>query len=264
MSASKQSWKANTEKGFSLIELLVVIAIIGLLASVTLPALKGIGRSNALVAANRQLLDDLALARLMAINHRTTVYFVFLSPEIMKPSHLQNLSAPEKERVEELRDGIYTGYAIYAKRRVGSQPGEPMPQYLSDWKFLPQGVFFGPYQFLPPGVDPDLNNLSERCHGDDPIKRKRALIRFPRADSPPIRMHTIAFNAQGQLGRDEVLTYYEGVLEFDRDQDGKVRKLTPIYKHKPPSPQAEQGEPHRVRIDWLTGRARVVEPPEPQ
>src|SRR4051812_42158406 len=49
---------------FTLVELMVVIVIIGVLASITLPALKGLGQANRSSAAHRQILDDVGLARL--------------------------------------------------------------------------------------------------------------------------------------------------------------------------------------------------------
>src|SRR4029434_4147767 len=88
----------SVRSAFTLLELLVVLAIIGLLAAVTLPAMKGMRQSNALAAANRQLLDDLPGARQRAIKDGTVVMVLFVPPadpaNIGVYSPLQGSSVP--------------------------------------------------------------------------------------------------------------------------------------------------------------------------
>ncbi len=64
-------------RAFTLLELLVVISIIGILVGISLPALKGLGRTGTNTGAARQLLEDLRYARQLALRNRSDVYMVF-------------------------------------------------------------------------------------------------------------------------------------------------------------------------------------------
>src|SRR5689334_2236254 len=94
------SGRCRQRCGMTIMELLIVISIIALLSALAVPAIKALTRSNTISSANRQLLDDIALARQRAINERSIVHIVFvpLSPvmqqvKILGTDTLRNRSA---------------------------------------------------------------------------------------------------------------------------------------------------------------------------
>jgi hypothetical protein len=219
--------------------LLVVIAIIGALAAIGLPALRGLGESSAVEAAKRQLLDDLALARLRAINERTTVYMLFAPPGIHREAGVPVAT--------NLIPYQYTSYALYAERSIGDQPGAPVrPRYLIEWRQLPDKMFFDTNKYIRT-TGPGITNA-----GYGPF----AYGQFWYMDRHMTNMRHfpyLAFNSQGRLLRnlgqnyDEFIPLGKGSIFFGNNGQ-------PDIVETPPGNRTN----NVVQINWLTGRARVV------
>ena len=242
---------------FTLIELLVVMAIIALLATIGLPALKGFGKGTGLAGAQRQLLQDVGLARLSAINGRTTVYMVFVPTNILD-AFAGGGSPKILKQLTNLISGQYAAYALLSGRTVGDQPGRETPRYLSEWKWLPQGILIAPNKFLNPSLvnsDPPLTSY--------PIEYRRPFavkeLPFPTGKSSAWPLPYIAFNSQGQLAsrRDELIPLAEGSIFF---KDASGRYSTADVVMRPPYNYTN----HFIRINWLTGRASVDEATRPK
>ena len=53
----------------------------------------------------------------------------------------------DKVFIHNLLTRQYSAYALVSLRSVGDQPGQSHPQYLTEWKPLPDGVFIAPWKF---------------------------------------------------------------------------------------------------------------------
>ncbi|MEN9572388.1 MAG: hypothetical protein RL514_243 [Verrucomicrobiota bacterium] len=141
-------------RAFTLIEMMVVLGIIGILAALTLPSFTKAGKGNVIVTASRQLMDDLAYARIKAMSQRTKVYVVFV-PDLnffgpLNPAATAFLTT--NQAANDLAGGQLTAYALYSPRMVGEQPGQSTARYLGEWRSLPDGAFIPRSAFRNGGV----------------------------------------------------------------------------------------------------------------
>ena len=272
---------------FTLLELLVVVGIIAVLTSITLPAMKGLGRSATSKGATRQLMEDLRYARQIALRNRSTVYVVFTPTniwDIIKNVDREMLPPRKKDprllSLTNMLEKQFSGYAVMSMRSVGDQPGQRHPHYLAEWKKLPDGMLIAPYKFMAwrKGVNEYKRGdeysdgfLRDHFFGHSP---QPPLVPFPLADSSPARLPHVAFNSRGQLvkrdgfgklvpaGRDEIIPLVEGSVFHERDRFGNYRPTRPdVLATGGFSEVAQRWYHTRIRVNHITGRAMVETDP---
>ena len=265
---------ARRKSGFTLIELLVVISILGILAALTVPALKNLGKSNGNISAARQLLDGVGRARQLAMANRTTVYMVFVTTNFWGALTGTNL---DSTAATNLIDRQLSGYTFVSHGRLGDQPGQHAWHYIEPWQALPDGSIIAAQKFVTPGtmISSQAQPLFTFWNQDFPHSDQNqvyaftnALVPFPTEVSPPVPVPVIAFNYLGQLTldglnpatRDEYIPLAQGTVSHALDPATKtpVIPATPLtassISEMPPGNSTNISY-NIVHVDALTGRA---------
>lgn len=268
-------------QAFTILEILMVVIIITILATLAMPGIKGLTKTNGLSAASRQLLDDLAAARQKAINNRSKVYMVFVPPNFWNfrdPATPVWSINPSISNALQLSLGQYTTYALFSDRSLGDQPGQGNPRYLTRWKTLPEGIIVETNMFRAfiPGstiaepeiiVEPTLT----------PTQRTFRVWSFTNDLSFPFP-HTettnttiskfflpyIAFDSNGRLasgpaGQDFFIPITRASIFPARDANLKPT-LNPADVVEAGYRETTSTNYTLIHIDWMTGRARVERP----
>jgi prepilin-type N-terminal cleavage/methylation domain-containing protein len=253
----------NLAAAFTLIEMLVVIVILGILAGLTVPALKNIGKLDAGTSAARQMLDDVGHARQLAIANHTTVYMVFLPANFWLPPFtgsavwINGLSAAEQTAITNLCDKQLTGYTFIANGALGDQPGNHHWHYLSpEWQSLPDGTFIAQQKFQARSLP--YYTITDAASGAqyNILGFGTNSVPFPFETSGFVNLPYIAFNYLGQpvSGVDEFIPLAGGSVSPAMNSD-KTLQLGPAIVSETPPGNSTGSSYNIIHIDALTGRA---------
>jgi len=246
--------------------MLVVISILGILAALTVPALKNLGKSNASISASRQLLDGVGRARQLAMANRATVYMVFVPTNFWGVLTGTNLNSPATTN---LLDQQLNGYAFVSHGQLGDQPGRHLWHYLEPWHSLPNGTIIAAQKFSLSGTMGIPQWQTDYGHPAGTISNfARSNIPFPMETSTSTNLPFIAFNYLGQLTfdgvnlatRDEYIPLARANVGYALDPSTKtpVIPATPLtagaISEMPPGNSTNISY-NIIHVDALTGRA---------
>ena len=147
---------------------------------------------------------------------------------------------------------------------MGDQPGRGVSRYLTSWRFLPNGVLISTNKYDAARSLTDADEFLRPFEYPKDLNGNPVPFPFPTIDGIAREIPQIAFNEKGMLVNSlgqprlqgEIIPLARGSILYVRDETtGNVTDFD--VRESPPGNASDTNSFHLVRIDGLTGRARV-------